>query len=399
MMPPGPPLGDFTSVPIATNIPQIVWSGVQGSTVLLANQDLTNAVTIARRPSFAIGAGNTANVPALGSLTVDGSKSIWGLAPANTAELLVLPGGSQWAPSPAQIAEQISALGLATFNEQVNQNTSIPNNISTTGVPLLTQSTVLLNLNAQGIAASGSFQSSQIATNQIGYELLLVPAYPVTNGNNPFIYVVVGWWDSISGLLVDKQSFVTCVNSHTGINSLPTRIKGPSKADQVQITIYNQDTTQGIVCTIVLTANSRVLSQDYIDWPVDQSENGASIIIPGHTLAGTILPDTRTIAIASNTSLAASGQDGWLIPPHSGLAYLNILESGVAAGNIAVSWQPLPSSIYSTPTPWLVNDVLGAGDPDKLNYPQVIMPNAPTQLNIKNNGTVPASYVAMITGA
>lgn len=393
------PLGDMTTIPVGLQPIQALPPLGDNSSVVIYNQDLTNVIYASYSRWFRPGAANSVPIQPLTFATLSARRAIYLGATTAVLPAVVVPEGTQLQPSPAQIAAQISALGLATLSEQINQNTSIPNNISTTGVPLLTQSTVLLNLGAQGIAASGSFQSSQIATNQIGYELLLVPAYPVTNGNNPFIYVVVGWWDSISGLLVDKQSFVTCVNSHTGINSLPTRIKGPSKADQVQITIYNQDTTQGIGCTIVLTANSRVLSQDYIDWPVDQSENGASIIIPGHTLAGTILPDTRTIAIASNTSLAASGQDGWLIPPHSGLAYLNILESGVAAGNIAVSWQPLPSSIYSTPTPWLVNDVLGAGDPDKLNYPQVIMPNAPTQLNIKNNGTVPASYVAMITGA
>lgn len=393
------PLGDMTTIPVGLQPIQALPPLGDNSSVVIYNQDLTNVIYASYSRWFQPGAANSVPIQPLTFATLSARRAIYLGATTAVLPAVVVPEGTQLQPSPAQIAAQISALGLATLSEQINQNTSIPNNISTTGVPLLTQSTVLLNLGAQGIAASGSFQSSKIATNQIGYELLLVPAYPVTNGNNPFIYVVVGWWDSISGLLVDKQSFVTCVNSHTGINSLPTRIKGPSKADQVQITIYNQDTTQGIGCTIVLTANSRVLSQDYIDWPVDQSENGASIIIPGHTLAGTILPDTRTIAIASNTSLAASGQDGWLIPPHSGLAYLNILESGVAAGNIAVSWQPLPSSIYSTPTPWLVNDVLGAGDPDKLNYPQVIMPNAPTQLNIKNNGTVPASYVAMITGA
>lgn len=393
------PLGDMTTIPVGLQPIQALPPLGDNSSVVIYNQDLTNVIYASYSRWFQPGAANSVPIQPLTFATLSARRAIYLGATTAVLPAVVVPEGTQLQPSPAQIAAQISALGLATLSEQINQNTSIPNNISTTGVPLLTQSTVLLNLGAQGIAASGSFQSSQIATNQIGYELLLVPAYPVTNGNNPFIYVVVGWWDSISGLLVDKQSFVTCVNSHTGINSLPTRIKGPSKADQVQITIYNQDTTQGIGCTIVLTANSRVLSQDYIDWPVDQSENGASIIIPGHTLAGTILPDTRTIAIASNTSLAASAQDGWLIPPHSGVAYLNILESGVAAGNIAVSWQPLPSSIYSTPTPWLVNDVLGAGDPDKLNYPQVIMPNAPTQLNIKNNGTVPANYVAMITGA
>jgi hypothetical protein len=393
------PLGDMTTIPVSLQPIQAVPPLGDDSSVVIYNQDLTNVIYASYSRWFQPGAANSVPIQPLTFATLSAKRAIYLGSTVSVLPAVIVPEGTQLQPSPSQIAQQISALGLATLAQQITQQTVIPNNISTTGVPLLTQSTILVNLPAQGIAASGNYQSAKISTNQIGYELLITPYYPVTNGANPFVYVVIGWWDSVSGLLVDKQTFVTCTNSHVGINGLPTRIKGPSKADQVQLTIYNQDTVQGIATQIVLSSNSRVLTQDYIDWPVDQSENAATIVVPGHTLPAFILPDSRTLAVALNTALAASGQDGWLIPPHSGLAYINMLETGVAAANIAVSWQPLPSSIYGGTTPWLVNDVMVAGNPNKLNYPQVIMPNAPTQLNIKNNGSVAASYVALITGA
>lgn len=395
------PLGDMTTIPVGLQPIQALPPLGDNSSVVIYNQDLTNVIYASYSRWFQPGAANSVPIQPLTFATLSARRAIYLGATTAVLPAVVVPEGTQLQPSPAQIAAQISALGLATLSEQINQNTSIPNNISTTGVPLLTQSSVLTsNASGQGIAANSSFQTAKIATNQIGYELLITPSYSVVNGANPFMFIAIGWWDSVTGLLVDKQTFVTCLSSFAAINSVPCRIKGPSKADQIQLTLYNLDPAQPISTPYVLTANSRVLSQDYIDWPVDQKENGASILIPGHTLPAFILPDSRTLAVAENSALAASGQDGWIIPPHSGLAYINVEETGVGGANMAISWQPLPSTIYgSAPTPWLVNDIMVAGNPNKLNYTDIIMPNAPTQLNIKNNGTVPANYVAMITGA
>jgi hypothetical protein len=342
----------------------------------------------------------------------------------------IAPGVTQWTPSPAQVAAQINALGLAkdTSVQAVNTTaagtttavsgvntavtgvnttlgtpaqdsirTAIPNNISTTGAPLLTLSQSLASNTSLGVSASSSNATAKVTITQPSFEMFFYAYYPVANGATPFLFVVVAWYDSNSGLLLDKDTFTTCVNTHAGITGLPCRVKGPSKGNQVQITFYNQDAAQSVNVNYALLGHSRLYTQFYLDWPIDQSENGATVIIPGHTLPAFILPDSRTLAIASNTALAVSGTDGWLIPPHSGQIYFNMWETGVAGASIAVSLQILPSAIYGGNTPWLINDIMVAGNPNKMNYTYQ-GPNAPTQLNIKNNGSVTASYVATFTG-
>lgn len=386
------PLGDFTAIPIASSVPQMVWAGVQGSSVLLANQDLTNAVTIARRPSFAVGAGNTANVPALGSLTVDGSKSIWGLAPAGTANLLVLPGGSQWAPSPAQVAAQISALGLATLAQQINQNTAIPGNISTTGVPLLNKSTVLANQAAVGIAANGNTPTGSFTITQPSFELLISVSFSVAVGATPYAFIVIQWSDSTSGLVTDKDTFVVNVASNAALNSLPFNIKGPSKGDTLKLTIYNLDAARSMVATYTLLENSRVIPSEVISLGADWKENSANISLA--ISATRVQPDSKVIATFVNSTLGVGATDVYTTPPATGLATLNFQEIGVASANVTVVVQPIPTAIYGTV--YLVNDILVAGNPNKLFYNDLIMPNGPLQVTVHNGGSVNANYSGVL---
>lgn len=397
MTTPTVPLGDFTTVPVSYGIPQMVWVGQPGTTVTFANQDLNNAITIARRPNFAIGSGSAMPIRPLGSITVDGSKTIWGLAPQGTANLVVMPGGGDWNPSPADVAASISTLGLATLTEQIAQNTSIPTNISTTGVPLLTAQNVLGSSGGgTSIAASGSLtvpSSGTLALNQIGFELVVQAKYTSTAGTNPFVMCAITFIDSVTGLTVDETLYVLTATT-SGAN-WPQRIKGPTKANTCKITFTNLDTAQAITVAYSFMVNSRPYTQDALDWLVS-SFLGLPGTIPGHTLPSLILPDTNTLAVFLNSGLAASGQDGWLIPPQIGVQYLNIQETGVAGSNIAVSLQPIPASVYGATTPWLINDLMVAGNPNKLNY-TYYGNRAPLQINIKNNGTVNAVYVGMIT--
>ena len=88
-----------------------VWAG-QGP-VLIANQDLAQPVTVGTRPGLAPGDGDCDLVPPLGSIAYTGGIK-YAAAAAGTAPLLVIAGGTSWAPSPADVALQIQALGLAT---------------------------------------------------------------------------------------------------------------------------------------------------------------------------------------------------------------------------------------------------------------------------------------------
>lgn len=89
-----------------------VWAG-QGA-VLLANQDLAATVTVGTRQGLAPGDGDCDPIPPLGSIAYAGGRVLYAAAPAGTAGLAVIAGGTSWAPSPADVALQIQALGLAT---------------------------------------------------------------------------------------------------------------------------------------------------------------------------------------------------------------------------------------------------------------------------------------------
>ena len=93
--------------------PQVaqVWAG--SGPVLLANQDLVNAVTVGTMSSVFIDSQAADVVPPLGSIAYIGGSTLYAIAPAGTAALEVIAGGTSWAPSPADVALQIQDLGLA----------------------------------------------------------------------------------------------------------------------------------------------------------------------------------------------------------------------------------------------------------------------------------------------
>lgn len=117
--------------------PQVtqVWAG-QGP-VLLANQDLNNAVTVGTLPNVFIDAPNADVIPPLGSIAYGPGPTLYAVAPAGTVALLAIAGGTSWAPSPADVALQIAELGLATNASvlAVNASQQTTNTQLATGVP------------------------------------------------------------------------------------------------------------------------------------------------------------------------------------------------------------------------------------------------------------------------
>jgi hypothetical protein len=91
--------------------PMQIWAGT--GPVLFANQDLVNPVTVATSQAVFIDSPAADVIPPLGSIAYAGGQTYYGIATAGTAALLAIAGGTSWAPSPADVALQISGLGLA----------------------------------------------------------------------------------------------------------------------------------------------------------------------------------------------------------------------------------------------------------------------------------------------
>jgi hypothetical protein len=128
------PLGGFTQIPVGPVPVQICPPLGQGQSVTIYNQDVNNVVTIGTSPGITPDASNGVPLQPLTPGTFPASKALYGVAPAGTASLVIIPEGGTLSPSPAQIAAQIAASGLATAALQTTQMaTGIPPNVPNVG--------------------------------------------------------------------------------------------------------------------------------------------------------------------------------------------------------------------------------------------------------------------------
>lgn len=212
--------------------PQVtpVWNG-QGP-VLLANQDLVNAVTIGYQPNVVMDAQNADVIPPLGSIAYLGGTTLYAIAPAGTAALLAIANGTSWAPSPAEVALQISTLGLA-------KDTSVQSVVGNTGSAL--SMGVPPNVpNIKGAAQIGVNPGSSPAT-----------VYTFTGNGRAWGYLLAGVVQSTSGASNGRVFFrglvggqpvatlekasITAVNSDSGEIFVP--LNGYSVPNTTAVTI------------------------------------------------------------------------------------------------------------------------------------------------------------------
>jgi hypothetical protein len=109
------------NVRVVGNAPQSIYTGSSDSPgVLIVNLDLTNTCYVGA-DVFTSSSG--VQIPPLGSVSLDGTETIFAICPTGQIQLQVIPGGQQWSPSAQQIAEQIAILGI---NVTVSINTIPP---------------------------------------------------------------------------------------------------------------------------------------------------------------------------------------------------------------------------------------------------------------------------------
>lgn len=138
------PIGGFTQIPVGPQPIQVMPPLGQGVTVTIVNQDISNIVSLGRSNNVQVNSLSGANVQPLTAITVDASTAIYAVAPAGTAQILVIPGGAQWSASPAQIAQQI-ALANASTPVVSQGSVSLPNLVG--GVGSAQQPVNLTNVN------------------------------------------------------------------------------------------------------------------------------------------------------------------------------------------------------------------------------------------------------------
>lgn len=80
---------------------------------LIVNRDLTNQVAYGSGDIVGSNINAYSIIDPLGSIVVDGNNDVYVLALSGTPTIDVVAGAAQWTASPAQVAQQINALGLA----------------------------------------------------------------------------------------------------------------------------------------------------------------------------------------------------------------------------------------------------------------------------------------------
>lgn len=309
---------------------------------LLVNRDLVNHIIIG--PDSGIGSGTASNlnsysiVDPLGSVAVDGKSDVYAgvLEAGLEAELDTLQGATYWAPSPAQVAAQINALGLAkdtsvnapAYNpaNKTDVTTQLPTNISNTGVPLLNKASNLSNSSNIDVAAGATQNFGPFTISQIGYEIFWSAVNVFTGANNAFMVAKMTWSDSVSGQVVSQEYWAMSVGQ-MGSGGQKYFGTGPSKGDTLNIALTSFATSD-INIAMSLNQHSRIYQRD--DWRTVAPVVGvAGFTNPSSNPPGNILSETN-IVIGSGSSISR------LLPLYAGLVSYSFSPSAAETCSLVV---------------------------------------------------------------
>jgi hypothetical protein len=337
-------VGNPITIPVNSQ-PQQICPPV-GGPVLIYNADITNVAYAGYNAQIA--ETNSCVIQPLAFTVMDGTRAIWGFCPTASVLLNVVPGGTSQSASPAQIAAQISALGLATFDEQVNQNSAIPGNMLASGqgvtteiaallatgdtsgtpggVPLLNLYDLLTSSTSTNIAAGNEITLGPFDISQISYEML-VEAGTGQNAAVAPISVIFNWTDSHSGLQTSTQIY-NFYSAYTGGGGAAHAVEGhgPSNADTLTVIIYSPD--QAVTVAYALLQSSR----NYLrhEWRTQNNiTNNTSF--PTQTFIS-CQPSVNILAAQQTGSLAVNGSITYLLPFYVGNASVYMHSATAAIG-------------------------------------------------------------------
>lgn len=310
--------------------------------VIVNRDDTTNQILVGPdKGSLIQGDPATFLLDPLGSVTVDGSQDYWAIAVTGTPDCGVLDGGTNWAPSPAQMATQIAASGLmldttgqaihtttattatnttgvakdttvntvATNTTGVAKDTTVKNQTATgltiaqdifsTGAPGAAKSTLIAQATTAvlvaGTTVSYPSASTVYSIQQLAYEIIINPVMQAAGIG--FIRVTLNWFDSNTTLQVAQKTYH--FNAAQAPNGHPVVLTGPCRGDQLQIVILAPSENQATV----QVQFSALQNSKYM--PRDVARSVANIGTSGYTIAG-FDPDAGILASAAPTIAATT---------------------------------------------------------------------------------------------
>lgn len=256
--------------------------------------------------------------------------------------------------------------------------------IAATGVPLLTKSTRLYQQAFINVGPGATASTGQLSVSQIGYEVV-INTQAGTPSTSPFCRVSLTWTDSTTGATVATDTYIVPMAASPGL--FPVVGRGPTKADELTLTVKNLDTVTAPSVSVIVLQNSRVYPADRWSWA---NPAMGSVTVPGFTKA--VLPnDQSVLGIFSDLNVPASSS----VPILCGMAPGQMVNlagntAGVSPGSITINVTTKPDSEY-TPN----GIVLRASLTTAAFQFQFIAPAAPLEAIWNNNAT---SGTLIVTG-
>jgi hypothetical protein len=313
---------------------------VQNDTYMLVNPDIVNPIFIGNDPGSQI-----ISVPPLGSVTLGTTNHDTWISTNGgnySVAAYLLPNGSNWTPSPAQVAAQINALGLATSANQNTQTANQATQIAATNATPNTTAALIATGNPAGIPGGapmmrytnnigfGAAQTlaggatvtlvSNVLVNQPGYEMSFSSNIPSGAGTNPFASIVLTWVDIASGQTIRTAPYI--VNLGNGpTQAIPNYINGPCYGNRVSVQLTNLEPAQTMTYTWTLNQTSHVHLTDNIIQPIYPTTAPITFSWPGGT------PGLGVLCM-SKPSIGPSTFLSRLLAPYSGKAQMTIDNGG-----------------------------------------------------------------------
>lgn len=240
---------------------------------LIINNDLTDVMTVGFDMGVTVGRTDVMTVQPLQAIAYDGTMDLFGIMPAGqVASITIAPGMTYWAPSPAQAAAQINALGLAKETTQlvVSGNTgatktsvdAVPGGIFNTGVPLYTKSSLVKNQTAVSQAPGTTNTSAVFPISQVGYEIFLT-VFAAGNFLS-FYHLTMQWLDSGTGIITAQEDYWFIPGTGAGASAHTIIGAGPTKGDQLQIvSSVPAGSSVNVSHAYVVLQNSRLYADDF----------------------------------------------------------------------------------------------------------------------------------------
>lgn len=247
------------------------------------------------------------------------------------------------------------------------------NAISATGVPLLSLANVISQAAAQNINAGVVFQTGVKSVLQPSYEMT-IETKAASAITLPFVKVTLQWFDAVSGDLLDHDDFWMPF-SNPGYGPL-TLLRGTSKGTRVNLQIFNPSPNPAVSVNYALLQSSRVFTRDVCHW---DNQGYAGNLVPGYTLP-TLPPDTTSLGLLDNVTIAAATTNTYLFAPWDGLIQAVCQVNTGSAASLTTKIRPQPDSNFAT-TP--VTFTLAGGAPNA----QFVGSRSPLRVDLINAAT------------